>query len=145
MLRSASSGPSSVVAYMSLPAIRRRGATGIRSCVPSSPVLAHLAVRPERAGQRRAEHPVPRVLPDGLWRTRISQLSECLSSEWGEEHENLVPGVVGSQTELAWPSSRLSPAEPGVEVFEPNSAADSEMELFEAHLLACDPAQLVHQ
>jgi hypothetical protein len=80
-----------------------------------------------------------------LWRTQVSQLSEWVSSERSQDHEDLVPGVVGGEPQFAGPASCLAPPESGVEVFESCSAPGSEVELFEAHLVAGDLPELVHQ
>src|SRR5580658_2552553 len=80
-----------------------------------------------------------------LWRTQISKLSEWVSLERGEDHENLVSGVVGGEPELAGPAAYFPPAEPGVEVFESCSPAGREVELLEAHFVSGDLPEPAHQ
>ncbi len=66
-------------------------------------------------------------------------------SERREDHQDLIPGVVGSEPELAWPATYFSPAEPGVEVFESCPAAGREVKLLEAHFVLGDLPEPVHQ
>ena len=66
-------------------------------------------------------------------------------SQRREDHQDLVSGVVRSEPELAGPAACYPPAEPRVEVFESRSAADREVELFQAHFVAGDAPEPVHQ
>ena len=70
---------------------------------------------------------------------------EWVSLERGEDHENLISGVVGGEPELAGPAAYFPPAEPGVEVFESCSPAGREVEFLEAHFVSGDLPEPVHQ
>ena len=62
-----------------------------------------------------------------------------------ENHQDLVPGVVGGNPQLAGPAADFPPAEAGVEVFESHAAAGGEVKLLQAHLVAGDAAEAAHQ
>jgi hypothetical protein len=69
-------------------------------------------------------------------------------SRWSqrrEDHQDLVSGVVRSKPELARPTACYPPAEPRVKVFESHSAADCQVELLQAHLVAGNFPESTHQ
>ena len=66
-------------------------------------------------------------------------------SQWREDHQDLVPGVVRSKPELARPAACYPPAEPRVKVFESHSAACCQVELLQAHLVAGNFPESMHQ
>src|SRR5690242_20685454 len=68
-----------------------------------------------------------------------------LRSEGIEEHQDLVPGVVGCEAECPGPATDLTPSESAVEVLQPFFSPGSEMELFEPQFVAGDLPQLTHE
>jgi hypothetical protein len=66
-------------------------------------------------------------------------------SQWREDHQDLVSGVIRSKPELARPAAYHPPAEPGVKVFESHSAARCQVELLQAHLVAGNFPESMHQ
>lgn len=66
-------------------------------------------------------------------------------SEGIEEHQDLVPGVVGREAEGPGPATDFTPSESAVEVLQPLFSPGSEMELFEPQLAAGNLPQLTHE
>lgn len=66
-------------------------------------------------------------------------------SERGKDHEDLVTGVVGCESEGCGPATDLSPSEPSVEVLQPLASPGREVQLFKAQLIAGDLPELVDE
>ena len=66
-------------------------------------------------------------------------------SQWREDHQDLVSGVIRSKPELARPAAYHPPAEPGIKAFESHSAACCQVELLQAHLVAGNFPESMHQ
>lgn len=66
-----------------------------------------------------------------------------MCSEWGEDHEHLVAGVVGCEPEGPGPATDLTPSEPSVEVLQPFASPGSEMQLFQPQLISGDLPEFV--
>jgi hypothetical protein len=96
--------------------------------------------------ERLAAEMIKRRLNDGsqfygrrgqkqYWRRFVPSHTFRLLSQRHQDHQDLVSGVAGGESELARPTACYLPAEPGVEAFESHSAAGREMELLKAHLV----------
>lgn len=77
--------------------------------------------------------------------TAVRRAADLNGSQWRENHQDLVSGVIGGEPEFARPAACYFPAEPGVVVFESHSAACREVELLQAHFVAGDLPEPVHQ
>jgi hypothetical protein len=66
-------------------------------------------------------------------------------SEGLEDHQDLVPVVVGGHAEGGGPAADLSPAEPAIKVLQSHASPNRKVELFEAHLVAGDLPEPTHQ
>ena len=68
-----------------------------------------------------------------------------LWSERGEDHQDLVAGVVGREPQSFGPSADLTPSEPSVEVLQAPAAPGCQMELFQVELIAGDLPKLADE
>src|SRR5215831_13591163 len=66
-------------------------------------------------------------------------------SERGEDHEDLVAVVAGSDTQRPGPAADHLPAQPAVEALEAGAGPQRQVKLLKAHLLAGDAPGLRHQ